>query len=355
MRSNLSRLRIVPAVAMMAWSTLLTGSLQAQDKPQGRRIELSEPASNELMTNLSQLAASQDGRKQLEKDLLKPRPLFAPNKSLEGLIAPLPRPMPNGPAVNSKRVQELLDRRKNWIFMTPEDLAAAPSTEEMLQTPEYGADGQKKKKISPLERYYQNLDRERHPSTAKNRFQDDDLLGASKRKDSADEPASQEDSNPPLAGTESERALKRLFNPDSVNGAVAPGRNAFSDVFGLGGGESSLEKELAHKKYMNEYQKMIGGSPLITGTALPNSLGDFSPPLPSASPGNALYGLPNSSGRSTVDSQLGTIKPMVSPSAMPDLSARGLASSSLSPSLPKIDPPRVAPPKPNFTAPQRKF
>ena len=131
-------------------------SAQAGGKQRGRSIEFSEPKSDEVTTNLHQLTSKKDGLKQLEEDLYKPLQIvhaqeFARRRRRSA------SPPPAGPVIQSKRAKELLERRKNWVFMSPEDLLAGPTVEEILKAPEYDADGQEKKELPPLERYYQRL------------------------------------------------------------------------------------------------------------------------------------------------------------------------------------------------------
>src|SRR5512147_1595955 len=121
MSFRLCALRVCRATVTLAVTGLLVSSAYAADRQRGRPIEFSAPKSDEVTTNLHQLTSKKDGLKQLEEDLYKPLRSFTPKSSLEGVVAPPARP-PSPPVIQNKRVKELLERRKNWVFMTPKDL-----------------------------------------------------------------------------------------------------------------------------------------------------------------------------------------------------------------------------------------
>src|SRR5512137_1118385 len=116
MSFRLSSLRFCSGAAALAVSGVLVGSAQAGSRESGRSIEFSAPRSDEVTTNLHQLTSKKNGLKQLEEDLYRPLQSFAPKSSLEGVVAPPVRP-PSSSVIESKRVKELLERRKNWVFM----------------------------------------------------------------------------------------------------------------------------------------------------------------------------------------------------------------------------------------------
>src|SRR5579864_8759715 len=57
----------------------------------------------------------------------------------------------------SPREKELLDRRRNWVFMTPEELMSGDSAEEMLGIDHYNKKGTEKESMTAMERYYESL------------------------------------------------------------------------------------------------------------------------------------------------------------------------------------------------------
>jgi hypothetical protein len=337
-------------------SSLLLCSAQAGGKQRGRSIEFSEPKSDEVTTNLHQLTSKKDGLKQLEEDLYAPLQMFAPKSSLEGVVAPLPRP-PAGSVIQSKRAKELLERRKNWVFMTPEDLLAGPTVEEILKSPRYDANGQEKREVAPMERYYRRLAAKRSGGDNPSQSKSDDLFGPAKTTNPRDQLAIHDDSNLPSGLRESALALKLLSESDTGAdrfGQSAP-RNSFSDTFGLDGNAPSREQVLAHKKYMDEYRSVVD-----PGWQPPAAANPFNP-LPSLAdaarptgiPAAGLGGLPSLAAHKGLEAQMDVTHPMLGPPGLPDMNAQALGQPRSAPVLPSVEPPKMV--APTFTAPKRAF
>jgi hypothetical protein len=73
-----------------------------------------------------------------------------------------PTPLPQSQPTVSQEEQQLLDRRRNWVFMTPEDYAATdPRTGKSL----FGADKDKNENMTAMERYYHRLEQSARPAT----------------------------------------------------------------------------------------------------------------------------------------------------------------------------------------------
>ena len=69
----------------------------------------------------------------------------------------------------SKKAKEMMERKRNWVFMDPDDAAEGPSMEEVFNVHEYDSDGQEKKSHSALERFYEKLDRKANGETNNNK------------------------------------------------------------------------------------------------------------------------------------------------------------------------------------------
>jgi hypothetical protein len=328
---------------------------QGGGKERGRAIEFSAPKSDEVTTNLHQLTSKKDSLKQLEEDLYKSVQTFAPKSSLDGVAAP-PARTPTGPVILSKRVKELLERRKNWAFVNPKDLMSGPTAEEIFKVPEYGADGQEKKRVSLVEQYYEQLGAKRAGEMGPSPPKDDGRFGEPNQSKQRDDPAVPDDANLPTGLRESEQALKKFFESDPGEGGLAPtpARNPFSDIFGLGDTAPSREKALEHKKLMDEFNHILDFSrqPALS----PNSPGGSSDATRwSANPVSGLEGSWGSSRHDGFGAPSGAINPILTPSGPLDVNAQALGPSSLTPAVPKTDLPKVAPPTPTFTAPRRAF
>ena len=358
MSFRLSRGQIWLVAASMGLSGLLVGNAQAGEKERGRPIEFSLPKSDEVTTNLHQLTSKKDRLKQLEEDLYKPLESFSPKSSLEGVAAPLPR-APSSPAVPSKRVKELLEKRKNWVFMSPEDMLGAPTVEDVLKTPQFAPDGQEKKELPALERYYERLNAKRVGADDPLEANKEDLFGAPNKPNASDERAPEKDSRVPSSVRESVQALTRLVEADRDDRGFTrdDAHGNLSDIFGLRNRPPSKEQIQEHKKLMDDYRSLVP-SWNRSAVAAPGDL--FSTDMAGAAlpAGKPAASLPNSLSpvpQAALEAQMDVISPRLGPQGPPDVSAQALGQTRPTPILPAAEPVRVAPPAPNFAAPKRSF
>ena len=356
MSFRLSSLRIWFGLTAVAISSLLLCSAHAGEKQRGRSIEFSQSKSDEVTTNLHQLTSKKDSLKQLEEDLYAPLQMFAPKSSLEGVVAPPVRP-PATSAIQSKRAKELLERRKNWIFMTPEDLLAGPTVEDILKSPRYDANGQEKKELPPMLEYYRRMAPKRPGLDNYGQSKSDDLFGPPKTSNLRDQLASRDDSNLPSGIKESALALKQLTEPDTGADRFRQStpRNGFTDTFGLDAPAPSREQVLAHKTYMDEYRTMLDPGWQPTATANPaNPLPSFADAArPAIKPAAGLGGLPTVATHKGFDAQMDITHPLLGPAGLPDVNAQALGLPRQAQVLPTVQSPKVV--APSFTAPKRAF
>jgi hypothetical protein len=351
-------LQVCRATVTLALTGLVVCSTHAAGRQRGRSIEFSVPRSDEVTTNLHQLTSKKDGLKQLEEDLYKPLQSFSPKSSLEGVVAPPVRP-PSSSVIESKRVKELLERRKNWVFMTPEDLLSGPTVDEILKTPQFETDGQEKKDLPTFERYYQRLTAKRPAANNPSQARDDELFGATKKSNPQDNLALPEDSDLPSELRESADALNRLFEPGSSDSpfARATKHSSLSDTFGLGANTPSKEQLQEHKKYMDEYRSVVDPSWRPPAVATPgNPLAIVAGAVPPA--GMPPAGLPNAPSPAPLrglDAQSDIVNPVLGPLGLPDLNALAVGQTRPTPAFPKVESTRVAPVTQTFTAPKRSF
>ena len=359
MSFRLSSPLICLGAAVLAVSGLLVCTARAGGKERGRSIEFSVPKSDEVTTNLHQLTSKKDGLKQLEEDLYQPLQNFGSESSLDGVAAPPPR-APAAPVIQSKRVKELLERRKNWIFMSPEDMLATPTVEDILKTPRFGSDGQEKKDLPALERYYDRLATKRRGVNKSRQSKDEDVFGTPGKPNSRDNRAQREDANLPSGVRESAEELTKLFesgNSDSPF-AKAATHGELSDIFGLGNITLSKEQMQEHKKLMDDYRSIVDPSwhPPVVATP-ENTLPIFAADMASPA-GKAAVGLPSSlspTPRTALDAQMDVINPRLGPLGLPDVNSHALGQARPTPALPNVEPTRVAPVAPTFSAPKRSF
>ena len=343
---------------MLAWSGLPAHGAPAQGQPEGRVIELSEPASSEVTTNLQQLATKQYGLKELETDPFKPAKPFKLENSLEAVTAPLIR-QPSRPVVPSKKEMERRERQKNWVFMTPEELMAGPTPEEIFNLPEYGEDGQEKKKLSLVEQFYNSLDRQRNSGNNNTNSRTGGPAGWRQQPVSRDEEAPPEDAKPSGDVSEREQTLKKFFGSEADNKALAPAasRGTFSDIFGLGGNSPAPERTSEQKARMEEFKQLMG-LPAF-GDPRPDSfgaLGGFTDPTRRpVNPMGGLDGFSGSARRNAFEAPLGAANPLFTPGGLVEVNGRSFAAPGLQFSAPKVEQPKTPPPGPAFTPPKRAF
>jgi hypothetical protein len=346
-------LQVSRAAATLAVTGMLVCTAHAAGRQRGRPIEFSAPRSDEVTTNLHQLTNKKDGLRQLEEDLYKPLQSFAPKSSLEGVVAPSVRP--SAPSViQNKRVKELLERRKNWVFMTPEDLLGGPTVDEILKAPQFETDGQEKQDLPSFDRYYQRLAAKRPVANRPNPAEEDELLSTARELDPQEDLAFPDDSDLPTGLRESADELKRLFDPAGSDSpfARAATHGTFSDTFGLGANTLSKEQLRERKEFMDEYRSFVDPTWRPPAVATPDN------PLAAIAGTAPTAGLPSSPTpvpRRGLDAQLDIISPVLGPAGLPDVNANALGQTRPTAVFPKIESARATPVAPTFTAPKRSF
>jgi len=351
------------SLAALTGGLLLACNGRAGEPPHGRPIEFSDPKSAEITTNLNQLSPRRGGLRDLEVDLTKSfQQGFSSRSSLDGIAEPPIRYSPP-PVIQSKKARELLERKKNWAFVNPEDLTSGPTAEQVFGLPEYGADGKEKKKTSAVELYYQRQEREQRAGVGKrDRDRDsDDLFPARKSHDDADlkdQLARSEEL------TESERTLRRALSDSKPTDGLSSsdlGQNTFSDIFRLGNStlpSDQLDAQKAYKKaYREQFEKLLDPSAIAsTASQLPSSLsGSLDPSSVAPVP---VFDHVQASSRSTVfDSTSGGFSSPLQPTGLSDTTAKALTPWNVNPSaFPKTDQPKLTSPASLLDfVPTRKF
>src|SRR5690242_17814970 len=102
---------------------LLFFSAQAEDKAAksdkpSATGQKEEKSSSQATKELLELSNRQDGLRKLEEELNSPFRDFSPKSSLDGAFAPPMYPPAPRQVIPNKRMQELLEKQKEWIFMT---------------------------------------------------------------------------------------------------------------------------------------------------------------------------------------------------------------------------------------------
>ena len=354
MRFNASRLVLL--VAAISAGLSICG-VRADDKNAEQPSNSLGSRNGNAITNSPSFKPKQNGLKQLEQDLFKPFESFSPKGSLDGAyVTSVPEPQPP-PAVQSKRAKELLERRRDWVFETPEEILATPSTDDVKSRRDQDKEGDDKLKLSPLERFYERLysreKKENGQKANKRREQSD----SQKPGVAADDSDSDDDVDLPLGVRETQREMKKLFAPkDRKESSSSEPASAFSDVFGLGKNTRSREDAEMQKERMDRYKELVGLP--VTPRLQSDPLKQFRDMIGSSprSPGllptmDALGGLPQQNAFGA-QAGSGTIAPNMT--LLPQ-GATIHSTPSLAPVLPKIEPPKTLPPPVTFGAPRRVF
>jgi hypothetical protein len=337
----------------MLLCALVVCGAHAADRKGGKPIEFSAPRSDEVTTNLHQLTI-RDSRKQLEEDLYQPLQSFNPKSSLEGVSAPLPR-RPAPPLIESKRAKDLLERRKNWVFMRPEDLVTEPTVEDILKAPDFGTDGREKTDFGPLKQYYERLATKRPAPNRPGESTADDLFGPARKPNSGEETSAQNDSILPTGLKESAQALKNMFEADKAGDPSARGgaRSSYSDPFGLSVNTPSKAQVLEHKKFMDDYRSLVDPTwhPAAAANPFSQPVGYPEAPQPVKTPASGFASSASPALRHGLDAQRDVLNPMLGPAGLPDVNARAVGQSRPALALPTFEAPKMV--APTFTAPKR--
>jgi hypothetical protein len=347
------------AAAALGWGGLLACSVRGEDKSPSPPLPASNDHTSVAVPADSQASGARKNRlMQLEEELSKSLQVFKPKTSLEGVTAPRPRPAQPAPINQNKRVKEQADRKKNWAFMSPDDLIAGPTIEDLLDTPDYTPDGREKKAVSPLERFYDNLERRYSNKAISKPASKDDPLGPPPTPGSRDELASPEDANLPSGVRESEENLRKGLMADTPNLNPARTHRTFSDIFQFGERKPSPVEDLAHKALMKDYQQLLNATSVPQGGDPAKGLG-----APSAADtfhqtwmnGGGLGGS-GGPGRSDVFAPQASVADPTLPVGVPqDVTAKTLNQWNSLYAPPKVELPQPTRPPPPPEVQRRKF
>jgi len=356
MRFNARRLTLL-AIAVLTVAGLETPRARGDEKKTEARPDTSEQKSSVPPTNSPSFKPKQNGLKQLEQDLFRPFETIAPQGSLDGaFVPPMPETRPATSSVQNKR-KELMERRRDWVFETPEEILAGPSTDDLINGRDNEKKSDDKSNLSPLERFYERLyNKDKKEITRKGKKRDD-LYDSQKPTTPSDKTDTDDDSDLPFSVRETQREMRKLFAPKERKGdsTAEPGRNSFSDVFGLGKTTRSREEIEIQRERMDRYKDLLGLP--LTPKFENDPLKQFRD-IVGTSPRNAFVSTMDSSGslpqQSLFGSQPATAIGAPNTSFLPE-GAQVHTTPSLAPVLPKLEPPKSLPPPVTFSVPRRQF
>jgi hypothetical protein len=342
--AHLKRPLVLAAVVFVA---VFSAQVQYAPLQAGQPILFSSPRNDTVSSNvpalLPRLLESPDFRNSSEISL--PFDFNGPP-----VIAP---PLPGAPTLSpaeQARLQDLSDRRNNWILLTPAEILGATTPEKILGIQEHDAAGQPKN-LTAMERYTERQNQ--MLSVNSNAFQNGDSSPAwnfsRNRRDQSDV------FNPINGGLENRAFMTNpLLNSGPDNRTLA-GQSQNGDWSKLFGSPTPLPApNAAQQMNLERFRQLLGSSPSPAPAATPSS-NDKMFSLPEMSP-DVKLGQPslNPIGASFTPLNSGVGKPANLPT-LP--SAWGLSYTSSRPATawaPQPPPWMSADPQP-FAVPQRKF
>ncbi len=374
-KMSFCRLSLACALAGTMVTTVSTSS-HGQQPPSsgGRKIEFSDPGRSIVASNLNSVM-KEGATFQTPDELQKRYDFSSPGSSLQGIEAP---PMQRPPAApgNSKRLKELLEQRHDWIFLNPEDYRKETTAEEIFGIPEYGANGDVKEKKSPMERYFERLER---GNTATNRARNDESFGSAfgiggkrdNRSGEIDFSGAKTGPDESNEGGDLNNPLLRLIRGNSGN----PWRTdrtkpaGLSDLFGRQNSEwkpDSPETLRAQAARLEEYKRILEMN-TMPSTSPVSGIAPFDPfKLPgSASSTSPAFAFPRNAEPPPV-TPITPIRDVSSPfspvAGVMGVAARPVELPQLAPGVPGLvpstplpEPTRAVVPAPDFNIPKRRF
>jgi len=325
----------------------------------GRAIEFSQPKSEAVSSNLNDMTVKKPAIRSLDANFKKPFEVFGSGSSLDGVMMPPPGRPPR-PAVKSKQAREKEEKRKDWIFLAPEDYAPDLSAEEMLHVSDLNPEEMEKKKLTPLERYYLRLEKAQSTITNAVKAGVPHVAGT---KDDAGGDGSERDEGPLDATMKrAEHTLKGLSDgreEKPIADEKKEGSRSFAEFFGFVSDEKPAPQPLApqaQEARATDFKQLLdtrfspSPSAGLPGGTL-NPLAASSAPMPPASKAFSAQPPLTFNSLNPVTPTFGA--PLL-PGALPE-SVNNPFSSGVKITLPGPEPARTFTPPTTFSIPQRRF
>ncbi len=323
----------------------------------GAPIIFSEPKSDIVSSNLNQLDSKASPFKGLESDLKRPFQIFDAGRSdgsfrpLSGLTDPPAAP------VNNRRIKELIDKRSEMLLLDPDGGEVGLDREDARKTPDDSLDAAGKKLKTPLDRYYNQLDRERLANT--NQVQDTDLFGKQNDSDARDA-LGLSFTESPFDGDRraSAKSLGRMSNNAGNSGGFFSENlkpNGFYDLVDDAHLKGSTERSTTVKETrLKEFYSLIGEPATVPrnndyAPGLPVIGSAQRPATPSLSPAWSLPSAP-AAAHDSFNSRAGLVG---APPQLQSLPSFGTATPGLNSAPAPVAQPK--PPVSSFSIPKRQF
>ena len=334
---------------------LIAGLAPARgDEPvrqRGTPIIFSEPKSDTVSSNLNQLDVKASPFKGLESDLKKPFEIFDSSRSIGSFRPPAGPMAPSAASASNRRIKELIDKRAEMMLRGSDGGDPDLAGDDLFKK----SDGDGRKPKTPLDRYYNWLDRERAAMT--NQVPGRDLFGKTKErgdKEQIGRPATESQFDSDLKG--SLRSLGRMSNNVVERGGFFPDNlkpKTLDDLLEVHPNEPSERSSSVKESRLDEFKRLLDRPAYTAGTNF------YSPGLPVA--GIAVRPVPASpwptwsapsapaNPRDSFTSRAGLVGTPPELQSLPSLVA---TTPSLNPAPPVLQP--KLPPS-SFSIPKRQF
>jgi hypothetical protein len=156
MGSSFANLTLRLLLAGVALAAACSAEAQHAGRRPGEAILFSSPGGDDVSSNMPSLAAKPPGMLDFADAVQSPAPKFG-GASDNG--APQPPPPAISPA-QAQQMQRLLDERKNWALLTPEQILGLPTQAKILGIQDRDAFGQPKT-ASVVAQYYERQEMSR--------------------------------------------------------------------------------------------------------------------------------------------------------------------------------------------------
>ena len=150
---NRTSLKLVNPACLLALGLYPFSVRAADSRPHGRSIEFSAPKGQSANTNLvKQMMTGEDSLKSSAKDPFKVPETIFPRSPLNGMALP-PQQTAPGPPIQSKRIQALMEKHRNWPDLEAEEMIPGMTPEDNWKNPDAKDDWSQT--LSPIEKILQ--------------------------------------------------------------------------------------------------------------------------------------------------------------------------------------------------------
>lgn len=245
--------------AMATGAMVLSASAQQAGQP----IIFSSPQTSDAQPAASSLAPDNSQPGILPGTLQAPMSLFNFNPPSDHL------PLPAAPGISpqQQRLQQLLEERRNWTLMTPEEILGVTATEKMLQPPERDAMGTEKNPTQ-IERYLERESQWRNgPTNGWQNDRDNSPWNLSHDRDNANPLDAGRDST-----AETARSLSQFMNGQpNRNDAANQNGNYGWDVLSQPLPQAATKPDLEQLAAMERFRQLLNPSPVEAAQSSPDS------------------------------------------------------------------------------------